>query len=481
MQLSEAVRADASAGTQGDTMETIATQWADYARSLELGDVPREVLDLAKRLTLDTFACALGALGNETQIALEAAEPELGGAPEATVIGTGRHTSALDAILLNGAMVRFLDANDISLGGHNSEVIPGALAIAEREGRSGADFLASIIIGYELAARFHLGIQAASTAVAGKELESRGFNSDLRAGFVMPAVYGRLMSLERDTIANAIGVSGSRSILLAILDAPKEQNTLAKNLRFPLTAYMALVSTYLAQRGITGPTRVIEGHMGFNETVIDGKMDLTRLVDFTGWHLLESSIKGFSACYATHGHLQATVDLMRESGIAAEDIESIRIVTNSRSLWHTGDAATRRRVSNKETADHSSYYVTAIAILFGAVGPEHYTDELYADPRVHDLMDRVTIEADDERYKAVYPGSRVEVTTKDGVVHVQEALHPRGHYLNPMTDAEVEAKFRAMAAPHLSPRQQDRVIAAVRGIDSAPDVSELTAALVADL
>ncbi|MFC2065905.1 MmgE/PrpD family protein [Chloroflexota bacterium] len=343
-------------------------------------------------------------------------------------------TTALNAVLLNGAMVRFLDANDISANanGHDSEIIPAALAVGEQE----------------------------------------GWNGDLRAGFIMPPVFGRLLGLNSEQIANAIGIAGSRSFLLGIMDSAEEENTLAKNIRFPLTAHMALLSTYMAGQGMTGPKRVIEGHMGFKQSFCSD-LELEKMVAFDDdWTIMRASTKAFCCCYSTHGHLRATVDLAKEIDLKPEQVEAIKIVTNPRIKWHTGNPDTRRRVNNKETADHSSYYVTAIAILEREVGPEHYTPALYQDPRVLDIMDRITIEADD-RYTAIYPGSRVEVRTKDGRLYTREVEYPRGHYLNPMDDSEIEGKFHQMARRYMDEGQRREIIAAVYEIDRLDNVGKL--------
>lgn len=459
-----------------------ASTWAQFATSLRLPDLPPDVVAMAKLLLLDTLACAFGGYGSAAQQAAEGAEADLGGSPEATVVGSGRRTSALSAILANGAMVRYLDANDLSGGSHDSEVIPAALAVAEKEGRTGGDLLTAVVVGYELGARFHRATAAAGHAVAGKELEARGFENDLRGSFTMPAVYGSLLRLSAEQTAHAIGIAGSRGLMLSILDASREQNTLAKNVRFPLTAYMALVSTYLARHGMTGPTRVFEGHMGFNDVVLGGRMRLDALTTGLGaeWHILDASTKQYCACYATHGHVQAAVDLAKRVDLDPDDIASIRIVTNSRTLWHTGDPDTRRRVSNKETADHSSYYVTAMALLERALGPTHYAAERYDDPRVQRLMDVITIDADDAAYREVYPGARIEVSTRGGEHFTEEVLHPRGNARNPMTAAEIEAKFDVFAGGVLSAPRRRRVVDAVGTLDEATDLGELTSSFAGD-
>ncbi len=459
-------------------MQSVAEQWAQYAVSLKLEEIPQEVVHKAKQLYLDTLACALGGYDSDVVSVLHrVAECDLKGPEEATIIGTGTKTTAHNAILLNGAMVRFLDANDIGIGCHDSEIIPAALAVAERQRTSGKEVLLSSIIGYELSCRFILGILgsafSAGVLFAGlQKLESKGWNSDLRAGFIMPPVFGRLLGLDTDQIANAIGIAGSRSFLLGIIDNPEEQNTLAKNIRFPLTAHMALTSTYLAGRGMTGPKRVFEGHMGFKQSFCTD-LDLKRLVTFGDvWMIMNACTKAFCSCYSTHGHLRATVDLAKEVDLKPEQVETIKIITNPRSKWHTGNPDTRRRVYNKETADHSSYYVTAIAILRRELGPEDYTHDLYQDARVLDIMDRITIEADDS-YTAIYPSSRVEILTKDGMLHTKDVKHPRGHYLNPMNDSEIEGKFHQMARRYMEEGQRQEIIAAVYEIDRLDNVGKL--------
>jgi 2-methylcitrate dehydratase len=454
-------------------MKSVTEQWAQYALSLKMEEIPKEVVHQAKRLCLDTLACAVGGYDSEVvRVLHRVAESDLKGPQEATVIGSGTRTTALNAILLNGAMVRFLDANDVSAGGHDSEIIPAALAVGEREGVSGKELLVSSIIGYEIAGRFFAAIQGRNPEGGYYILEKHGWNADLRAGFIMPPVLGRLLGLNSEQITNAIGIAGSRSFLLGIMDAAEEENTLAKNIRFPFTAHMALISTYMAGKGMTGPRRVIEGKAGFKQSFYCD-LDLKKICAFDdGWMIMKAGTKAFCCCYSTHGHLRATVDLVKEIDLKPEQVEAIKIVTNPRSKWHTGNPDTRRRVHNKETADHSSYYVTAIAILEREVGPEHYTPALYQDPRVLDIMDRVTIEADD-RYTAIYPGSRVEIRTKDGRLYTKEVEHPRGHYLNPMDDSEIEAKFHQMARRYMDEGQRGEIIAAVYEMDRLDNVSKL--------
>ena len=290
--------------------------------------------------------------------------------PEATVLGTGERTSALNAILANGAMVRFLDLNDVQSSasrpgprhGHNSEIYPVLLALGEREGASGRDLLMAAWLSYEISTRF-------TESIPGRSLEFRGWNLDTRASFVVPLIAGRLLGLNADQIANAVGIALSRGLVLEVMDHPSEVNSMAKNLRYPLTAHLGVTAAYLARNGLTGPARALEGGDGFIERVLDGEYDLDHLLDpARQGQILHAGMKRFAACFATHGHLNATLDLVTEHDLKPEQVTAVRIKTTTRGARHTGDPS-RKHPQNKETADHSTYYVQAALITDRALGP----------------------------------------------------------------------------------------------------------------
>ena len=119
---------------------SVAHQFARYALGLSYEMLPDEVVHQAKRCLLDALGCAIGAYEAPGRPVCEAVVKELGGVQEATVFGSGLRTSAPNATLVNSFLVRFLDYNDLGGGGHNSDAIPGILAVAEREKARGRDF-----------------------------------------------------------------------------------------------------------------------------------------------------------------------------------------------------------------------------------------------------------------------------------------------------------------------------------------------------
>jgi 2-methylcitrate dehydratase len=246
---------------------------------------------------------------------------------------------------------------------------------------------------------------------------------------------------------------------------------MTKNIRFPMMSYAAIMAAMLAGKGFTGPAGMIEGHDGFVHSVMDGEYDVERLLDFKGkFAIRETCIKSIIADFSSHGHLTATLTIAREYDIKPEQVAEIRITTSKRCAEHTGDPV-KKYPKNKETADHSSYYLTAIAIVDRQIGPNQFTPEKYNDPRVKDLIGKVTLTGDPSLDKS-RPAGISEIVTKDGKTYRVRVDHPRGHARNPMTDQEVIAKFKDMASVRMTETQMNRLVESVLALDKLGDIGE---------
>jgi len=178
-----------------------------------------------------------------------------------------------------------------------------------------------------------------------------------------------------------------------------------------------------------------------------------------------------------HSQIEATLTLVKEHDIRAEDVAEVRIKKTSDDYQHTANPATRRYPKTKYTADHSPYYISGVAILDRAVGPEQYSNEKLQDPRVRELADKVVIEPDPKLEGFSYSGI-VEITTKKGEKYSCQVLRPKGHPMNPMTDADVEEKFRSMAGKFMDEKQMRQVIDTIYNLDEVDDIGELIKLLV---
>ena len=458
---------------------TLARQLAQYVSRLTFEGLPPDVVRQTSRVLLDTLGCAIGGYDSEAREAIEAYIGESGHPAEATVFGSGLRTSALNATLANGAMVRYLDYNDTAFilqgetyrtGYHPSEVIPPILALGERERITGKEVIAAIVAGYDLSLSF-------LEAVTGPGMEKKGWNGDTRGAYIMPLIAGKILRLNEAQMENAVGISGSCHAVLGILDTPAEEYTMTKNLRFPTMSYGGIMAALLARKGFTGPTTIIEGHDGFAEAIMKGDYDLSRIVpEKDKFSIRETCIKSIIADFSSHGHLMATLKLARENDLRPEDIAEIRITTSKRCAEHTGDPV-KKYPKNKETADHSSYYLTAIALIDRQIGPDQFRPEKFQDPRVLELISKITLQGDPSLDKA-RPAGISEIVTRQKKRYQCRVDHPRGHARNPMTDEEIVEKFKSMAARHMKPARTEELIETVFNLDTLDDIGKLNRLMV---
>lgn len=449
---------------------SIAHQFAHYALGLNYEMLPQDVVHQAKRSLLDTLGCAIGAYEAPGRPICEDVVKELGGAEEATVFGSGLRTSAHNATLVNSFMVRFLDYNDQGeKGGHHSDSIPAILAVSEREKASGSDFLTAVVISYELAVR------------TWESAKSWGrWMGDTRAGWTMPATLGRLMGLNEEQIANAIGICASGNFVLRIMDTAGEEKVMRKNLRFGWGACAAILSCMLAKKGFTGPVRVFEGERGINQILFQGEMDFERMTDFRGWRILETRHKYLCAMGSLQANLGVTLAIVKKHDLKPEDIAAVHIkMSCSDSINPT---VPQKYPRNAETADHSLFYLTAIAIKERSVTPDSIRPEKFTDPIILDLIEKITIEGDpnipDHKGEILGPGELVEIVTKDGRKFQEQIVTLHGFGDDPLTDEELENKFREMAAKYMDEEQIRKIFKAVWNLESLDDINKLMRLMV---
>lgn len=460
---------------------SVALELAKQVESIGYEDLPAEVIHQTKRLILDTLGCSFGGYRSAASMIFQEVVKELGHPEESTIIGSGLKTSCQNAALVNGAMVRYLDYNDTAFilqgetyrtGYHPSEVIPSILALGEREKSSGKDVITAINLAYDLSIAFLEG-------VTGPGMEKKGWNGDTRGAYIMPLVLGNMLGLTAEQMANAVGIVGSCHAVFGILDTPAEEYTMTKNIRFPTMAYGSILAILLAQKGFTGPLGMIEGHDGFVEAVMNGDYDVSKLLGFKGrFAILDTCIKSIIADFSSHGHLTATLQLALEHKILPDEVAEIRITTSKRCAEHTGDIV-KKYPKNKETADHSSYWLTAIALIDREIGPDQFVPEKYVDQRALDLIDKVVLQGDPSLDKH-RPAGISEIIMKDGKKYTTRVDYPRGHARNPMTDAEVEAKFRSMVSKHMSENKMNQLVEVVMDLENISDIGELLNLVIAE-
>jgi 2-methylcitrate dehydratase len=447
---------------------TVAHQFARYALTLNYSLLPDDVVHQAKRCVLDALGCAIGAYEAPGRQIVEDTAKELGGPPEATCFYSGMRTSAANASLVNSFLIRFLDFNDCGGGGHNSDGIASILAVAEREKASGRDFLTSLVISYELGARVRRSIPVS--------LEAKGWTTDIRAGLNQSPALGKLLGLNEEQIANAIGICCSHTLPLGILDAHREENVMAKNLRFGWAAHDAMISCMLAKKGFTGPVRIVESpDEGIARVIAQDQMDFEKLTDFSGWEILKVWFKAVAANGTSHAHLLSTLAIVKEQDLKPEDIAAVNITTTTRESKHT-TTPPKKYPRNAESADHSLFYGNALAIKERAFfGPDTVIPEKFTDPVVLDLIERITVKADPS-YTKFMGGS--EIITRDGRRFKKHIDVPHGTIEDPLTDKELEEKFSDMASKYMSREKIRQMVEMCWNVEKLENLSTLTKMMI---
>jgi 2-methylcitrate dehydratase len=251
---------------------------------------------------------------------------------------------------------------------------------------------------------------------------------------------------------------------------------MSKNLRFGWVAYNAILCCLLARNGFTGPVRIVEGENGLRDTVMRGDLDFQRLLDFSGWRIPQTRHKSLCLNGGSQGHVSATLALVRENDLKPEDIVSVRIKASRHESHHT-TSLPKKYPRNAETADHSAFYANAIAIKERVFGPDSFQPEKFTDPVVLDLIEKITVEYDPGLGESGFQGIS-EITTKDGRRLRKHIANPHGFGDDPLTDKELEEKFREMATKYLSEKQIGRIFETIWNIERLEDIRQLTKLLV---
>ncbi|MGD8726030.1 MAG: MmgE/PrpD family protein [Gemmatimonadales bacterium] len=455
--------------------ETITATMAQWAAGLRYDDLGDRAIHEAKRYLLDSLGCAFGGFRQEdAKIALELLD-EIAGEGPSTVLGSGKRCDPVSASLANALMVRVMDYNDIYWQqdpSHPSDIIPAAIACGERAGGTGKDLILGIILGHEFEMRL---CEAAFPGI-----RERGWHHATLTAFVSPIVAGRALGLSWEQIQHAIGISASRHATLGAVTAGKL--TMMKNTVDPLATQSGVLAALLAEKGYTGPEHVIDGKEGLVHC-FGPEWKLEVLTDGLGdsWRIERCGMKAFPTEALTHAPISAVLDIVIENDLAPEQVKKVHIRSLARAADILADPS-KYDPRSKETADHSLPYVIAAAVADRQVTPLQFEPEKIMDERIRAQLNKVEVVADPE-IEAVFPKLQrvvVKIETEDGRELTKSLDYPKGDPRNPLSDAEVEEKFDALAAPVLSDDGRKRLKEAVWGLEEMGSIAELMQRCVAD-
>jgi 2-methylcitrate dehydratase len=436
------------------TTETLAR----YATTLRYADLGAPAIQAAKRHLIDSLGCAIGGYGSEPAAIARRLAPVWNGAPSARLLGDLRATTPEAAAFANSVMIRFLDANDTYIArgsGHPSDMLGAVLAAAEAAGASGQDLLLATIIGYEV-----FGAMADQVP-----LRDRGWDQSIFVAPASAAAAGVLLGLSTAQVADAIAIAVTASV--ATRQTRAGELAMWKGCATAMAAKAGLFAAQLAREGMTGPTAAFEGRHGLAEQVT-GPFEIGALGGAGRPFAVErANFKFFAAEY--HAQAPLAMALRLREKVRLEDIDGIDVQIYAMAHSEIGSEPAKWDPQTRETADHSLPYMLAIALRDGRITPASFEPERYLDPSLRPVMSRIRV-AESPEFTRRFPQelrSQIDVRTRSGQRFTERAEYPKGHARNPMTDADVESKFRDLAGDALGAERASAALRTLWRLDEA--------------
>ncbi|MEM0951588.1 MAG: MmgE/PrpD family protein [Cyanobacteria bacterium P01_H01_bin.74] len=456
-------------------MALLADRLAKYTTSLSYDSISQPALHEAKKRLIDSLGCAMGAVSTGSvpaKIAVDIAKMASAPTGGATVLTT-RHQSTPDLVaFVLGTMIRYLDFNDTYLSkepAHPSDNIAAILAVAEANQNNGKDILTAIVLAYEIQCRL---CDAAS-------IRAKGWDHVTYGAFSAGLAAGKLYGLTEQQLVHLQGLAATPNNALRQTRVGELSHW--KGCAFANASRNAVFAAMLANQGMSGPSEIFEGEMGFWAQV-SGPFELPLLAQETSqapdsFMINQTYVKHFPAEYHSQSAIEAALSLREAIGpenidtkikqITIESFDAaVDIIAGFEEHWHP---------KTRETADHSMPFCVAAALMDGEITLKTFTPERITDPQLVNLIQKVKVNRNAEM-TAGYPKgipNLITVETTDGQTHQKQVTYPLGHAGNPMSDQDVEMKFRAQVRDVLPDTDMVRILDMIWQLETCTDIGEL--------
>jgi len=449
--------------SNGDVTGRVARYMVEARKRTLPPDVARD----GRHRILDTLAAMVsGSHLKPGEMAIRYARSQ-GGVEEATVLTTDIRTTAINAALTN-AMFGHADETDdfhpATKAHPGCAVVPAALAMAEREGRSGRELLDAVTLGYDLCCRFLLALNA--DLVRKTHRSAEGTSSTMGA----VGAAASLARLDEKGMRHALSYAAQQ--VSGVWSWVRDAEHVEKAFDFSgMGARNGVTAAIMAQMGFSGVWDVFD----CEHNVLQALSTDTRPEEMVAelgsrFFITETAIKPFSIGYPIQAPLDAFLTLLRKHKLTVDNVE--RIVAR---LPEDG----ARVVNDRLMPDINCQHIIAVALVKGTVSfDDSHSYEQMKDPKVLAAKARVELVADPKLMDASAPRSGlVEVTLRDGRTVSHFTPHAPGTKENPMTTEAVNAKARDLMTPVLGADRADELIRRVNSLEELKNVRDLRALL----
>jgi len=443
---------------------------ARYTANTRFEDLTPDLVREAKRRTADVLAIGLSGSTTASGKGMRAFAHEVSPAGGATLWGSHETASAEIAAFANATMAFHLELDDVHRTSHTHpgiSVIPAALAICEERKLTPKDFLAAVIVGYDVVTR--VGMAVSPSIYVDRVFLAPGTLAPLGAA----AAVANLLRLNEDQTAKLLGAAAFLSPL-ALFEA-FAQGAPVKNTAMGWGNLIGIWGAKLCAAGLFGPATAIEGNFGYAKATAD-TYDLRKIEDPANVNrgILNTGIKPYSCCRQHHSAVDAILELREKNGLRPEQVERIRVRTFA--------VASRGKNQVPDTvagATYSAPFTVASALTAGSCWREQYTEEKIRDANVLTLARKVEVVKDDELdalYDEKWPAI-VEVQTKDGRFLSARRDIMKGEPEDPVSDPELRRKFDSLTGDAVSADRAGKIWQAVFRLEELKNLSALAGLL----
>jgi 2-methylcitrate dehydratase PrpD len=437
---------------------------AKYVVSAKAADLPGPVRKEAARTVLNWMGAALGGCRHDTVDNAIAALSPFSGPAQASVLGRKERLDIMHAALMNGISSHVLDFDDThpkTIIHPAAPVLPAILALAEYRPMSGSDFITAFVVGVEVECRIG--------NMAYPKHYDAGWHITGTAGvFGAAAAAGKLLGLSEQQITWALGLAATQPVGLQEMFG-----TMTKSFHPGRAAQNGLTSALLAARNFTSSSQSLEAKYGW-ANVLSTSQDYSRLTDRLGetYEISVNTYKPFPCGVVMHPTLDGCIQLRHEHALTADAIDRVELKVHPLVLQLTSKKAPASGLESK----FSIYHAASVALIEGAAGIKEFSDQAARNPSVIALRDRVTAVVDPSIKEDQV---RVTVSMKDGRRLEKFVEHAVGSVEHPMSDSDLEVKFRGLADGVLPQDRIRRLLDLCWKVETLKDAAELAQAAAA--
>ena len=434
---------------------------AQFAADTPAAQIPDAVLHQGKRCVINMLAVALHATQDPAlQMALTVFRAE-GAAKRASVIGGGLRTSLQNAAFANGLLAHLDDYDDTffpTVLHPSAPTIPVALALAEHGQRSGRDFLVASLIGLEATCRVALAIQNMRHGAVWHMTGTAGV-------FGGAAAAGRLLGMNATQMAVTLGLAGTQASGLR-----ETFGTMTKAFHPARAAQSGLLAALLVQQGFTSAGTILEGCHGFAAAFAPNDTDFNAITGGLGehWQVMNNAPKPYASAILSHPLVDAMLALRQRPGVAPERITRIHARVNPLAIKLESRPEPATGLEGRLSFQHA---MTA-ALVDGVCLPAQFTDARVHDPVVAGLRRRIEVEGD---AAIAQDQCEVTLTLADGSRPSERIAHASGSPDNPVTDAQLNAKFLGLAGSVMPKARARRLLDTLWALEQVEDMATVLA------